>query len=53
MPATAAEPTIACDDNHRESGVSPGPDWDNVVGLLGTMQQKVDGFTIEREARAE
>ena len=29
------------------------PDWDKVIGLLGTMQKKVDGLTIEREARAE
>jgi len=29
------------------------PDWDKVIGLLGTMQQEVDGLTIEREARAE
>ena len=32
---------------------SEKPDWDKVMGLLGTMQQKVDGLTIEREARAE
>jgi len=29
------------------------PDWDKVIGLLGTMQEKVDGLTIERDARAE
>ena len=29
------------------------PDWDKVIALLGTMQEKVDGLTIEREARAE
>lgn len=29
------------------------PDWDKVMGLLGTMQNKVDGLTVEREARAE
>src|SRR5438874_13806149 len=29
------------------------PDWDRVIGLLGPMQEKVDGLTIEREARAE
>ncbi len=29
------------------------PDWDRIIGLLGTMQEKVDGLTIEREARAE
>ena len=28
-------------------------DWDKVMGLLGTMQEKADGLTIEREARAE
>ena len=29
------------------------PDWDRIIGLLGTMQETVDGLTIEREARAE
>jgi hypothetical protein len=29
------------------------PDWDRIIGLLGTMQEAVDGLTIEREARAE
>ncbi len=29
------------------------PDWDKVMGLLGTMQNKVDGLAIEREARSE
>ena len=29
------------------------PDWDKVMSLLGTMQNKVDGLTVEREARAE
>jgi len=29
------------------------PDWDKVIGCLGTMQEKVDGLTIERDARAE
>jgi len=29
------------------------PDWDKVMGLLGAMQNKVDGLTVEREARAE
>ena len=29
------------------------PDWDKVMGLLGTMKKKVDGLTVEREARAE
>jgi len=28
------------------------PDWDRVIGLLGTMHEKVDGLTIERESRA-
>ena len=27
------------------------PDWDKVMGLLGTMQNKVDGLAVEREAR--
>jgi len=29
------------------------PDWDKVMGLLGTAQVKLDGLTVEREARAE
>ena len=29
------------------------PDWNKVMSLLGTMQNKVDGLAIEREARAE
>ena len=29
------------------------PDWDKVMSLLGTMKQKVDGLTLERESRAE
>ena|SRR5947207_13997278 len=29
------------------------PDWNKVMSLLGTMQNKVDGLTVEREARAE
>ena len=29
------------------------PDWDKVMSLLGTMQNKVDGLAVEREARAE
>jgi len=29
------------------------PDWDKVMRLLGTMENKVDGLTVEREARAE
>ena len=29
------------------------PDWDKVMTLLGTMENKVDGLTVEREARAE
>lgn len=29
------------------------PDWDKVMGLLGTMQNKVDGLAVEREARNE
>ena len=30
-----------------------GLDWDKVMGLLGTMEKKVDGLTFERNARAE
>ncbi len=29
------------------------PDWDKVMGLLGRMQDKVDGLSFERAARAE
>ena len=29
------------------------PDWKKVMGLLGSMQNKVDGLAVEREARAE
>jgi hypothetical protein len=29
------------------------PDWDKVMALLGTMDEKADGVTIEREARDE
>lgn len=29
------------------------PDWDTVMALLGTMEEKADGLTMEREARAE
>lgn len=31
---------------------APKPDWDKVMGLLGTAQVKLDGLTVEREARA-
>ena len=29
------------------------PDWDKVMALLGTMENKVDGLAVEREARAD
>ncbi len=29
------------------------PDWDKVMALLSTMNEKADGVTIEREARDE
>ena len=29
------------------------PDWNKVMSLLGTMQAKVDGLAVEREAREE
>ncbi len=29
------------------------PDWNKVMSLLGTMQNKVNGLAVEREARAE
>ncbi len=29
------------------------PDWNKVMSLLGKMQNKVDGLTVERAARAE
>ena len=28
-------------------------DWDKIMALLGTMQNKVDGLRVERQARAE
>ena len=28
-------------------------DWSKIMALLGTMQNKVDGLTVERQARAE
>ena len=28
-------------------------DWDKIMALLGTMQNNVDGLTVERQARAE
>jgi hypothetical protein len=28
-------------------------DWDKIMALLGTMQKKVDGLTVERQTRAE
>jgi hypothetical protein len=33
--------------------VAHKPDWDTVMSLLGTMKQKVNGLTVEREARGE
>ena len=29
------------------------PDWDKIMSLLGTMQNKVDGLSVERQARAD
>ena len=29
------------------------PDWDKVMSLLGTMQNKMDGLAVERESRTE
>jgi len=31
----------------------PEPDWDKVMSLLGTRQNKLDGLAIQNEARAE
>jgi hypothetical protein len=28
-------------------------DWDKIMALLGTMQNKVDGLIMERQARSE
>lgn len=28
-------------------------DWDKIMALLGSMQKKADGLTVERQARAE
>lgn len=29
------------------------PDWEKIIALLGTMQNKADGIIVERQARAE
>jgi hypothetical protein len=29
------------------------PDWDKIMAILGTAQNKLDGLQVEREARAE
>ena len=29
------------------------PDWAKVMSLLGTMEHKLDGLAVEREARGE
>jgi hypothetical protein len=47
LPATGKGLLTVFDTPARE------PDWNKVMGLLGTMQNKMDGVTVEREARAE
>lgn len=29
------------------------PDWEKIMAILGTAQNKLDGLTVEREARKE
>jgi hypothetical protein len=47
LPATGKALLTVLDAPARE------PDWNKVMGLLGSMQSKVDGLAVEREARAE
>jgi hypothetical protein len=47
LPATGKALLTVLDAPARE------PDWDKVLGLLGTMQNKVDGLIVEREASAQ
>ena len=47
LPATGKALLTVLDAPERK------PDWNKVMSLLGTMQAKVDGLTVEREARAE
>ncbi|MEK7676072.1 MAG: hypothetical protein AAB676_09600 [Verrucomicrobiota bacterium] len=46
LPATGKALLTVLDSPERK------PDWNKVMSLLGTMQNKVDGLTVEREARA-
>lgn len=47
LPATGKALLTVLDAPERK------PDWDKVMGLLGSMQNKVDGLAVEREARNE
>jgi hypothetical protein len=47
LPATGKALLTVLDSPERK------PDWNKVMSLLGTMQAKVDGLTVEREAREE
>ena len=47
LPATGKALLTVLDSSERK------PDWDKVMRLLGKMENKVDGLTVEREARAE
>ncbi len=47
LPATGKALLTVLDPTERK------PDWDKVQSLLVTMQKKLDGLAIEREARSE
>ena len=47
LPATGKALLTVLDSPERK------PDWNKVMSLLGTMQNKVDGLKVEREAREE
>ena len=35
------------------TGGGEKPDWDKIMSLLGTMENKADGLAVERQARSE
>ncbi|MSU63128.1 MAG: hypothetical protein EXS31_12165 [Pedosphaera sp.] len=47
LPVTGKALLTVLDSTERK------PDWNKVMRLLGTMQAKVDGLMVEREAREE
>ena len=47
LPATGKALLTVLDAPERK------PDWNKVMSLLGTAENKLDGLAIEREARAE